>query len=466
MSLQRREIPVQLVLPVNMAQTASWANVVHKVSRVSKVSPDPSAPLVITVPRVNVVCLDKRDPRVTLVSMVRPVPPDLRVWLVLMVPRVNEESLDTEENQVSWDHQDDPAVLEPQETQVKLVKQAWLVSQVLRDLLETLAALVCLVLPASPARLDPKAPKENLVLKVVLAQLASPVQLVPPANVDCPVYLDPQVQMASVDKLELQENLVHKASVELRVPPDPWVCLAPMAPLVPLVTLVRLALMASLDPQVLVDAQETKAHPVLQDPPVPPAPLVCLDPLARLVPLAPLENVVTVVRLDLRVWRELLAHVESLVPLALRVKRERLVPPDLREPRVTVVSSVCKVCLVPLVLLVTRVYPVLLVPLVLLVSLVKRVLLVAMVVWVSKVSWVPLVLVVPLVRKVAMVLLVHLVHLVPLVLLVSPWVMTPLPWLPCLVRVNPRALTHSRATTQTFQHVSWARKSPTTSAAT
>lgn len=140
--------------------------------------------------------------------------------------------------------------------------------------------------------------------------------------------------------------------------------------------------------------------------------------------LAQQENEEIAEKLDLRAWRDLLVLEASLAHLAFKARRETLVQQDRREPRVTAVLVVSRVCPVPLVLLVTRVFLALLVPLVHPASLAPRVRLDATEVLVSKVSWVPPVPAVLLAKTAPQVPQVLLVLLVRLVLLVSPWATT------------------------------------------
>lgn len=416
--------------------------------------------------RASVVFPDRRDRKEILDQWASPAPPVPRVCPASTVPRDNAERAVNEANLVSWVHLGDlapPVLLDLQENRVHLV---WLATLASRALLETQDALAFQVHLVSLVPLDPRVPRVRPVPRAVLVKLESLVLLDLQENVAFLVYLAHLAHLVSVDKPVLGESLVQKESVALKVPSAHLVSLVPPAPSARPATLAPLVQMASPDRPVSLDAQVTK------DPPDPLDKLAALDRLAypdllaRPDLLAQRENEETAEKPDLRAWRDLLALGASLAHLAFRARRETLVQQDRKEPRVTVVLLVSRVCLVHLVLLVTKVFLVLLVPLVPLVSLVPKVHLDAMEALVSRVLWVLPVPVVLLAKTDLQVPQVLLVLLVRLVLLVNPWVMTQSPWRPSSTGTRPRDLTRCREMTPKSRPASSARRSRTTSAAT
>lgn len=375
--------------------------------------------------------------------------------------RDSEVKLVNEENPVLWVPQDD---LAPQEHLAhKVTKDLRVVVEALesRELLVTLAGPVYPDHPVSPALLDQRVPRVNLVPRVVPAQWVSQVLLVQLESVGCLVYPAHLDLLVSEERLALLENPVWKANVVTKVPS---VLLAYLVPLVPSAPLATLDLPArTVNPVLLVFlvVLETRAHKVplvlraALDPPV------YLDPLVLPDPLDPLESVEIVERLVHRVWRAplvLAANPERQVHRERKETQEHKVP---KVPRDTVVSLVFRVFPELRVLLVTKVYLALLALQARLASPAPRVLLVVTEALVLRVSWVHLVRVVLVVKKVLVVLPVHPVLPDLLVHLVRLWVtITMLCW-PYLDRDRPRAQIPFRATTPTFRRVSSAKKSPT-----
>jgi len=422
-------------------------NEVLRVSKVFRASLDHLDHLDPVAPKVNVVCLDRKEVKVILDLVAHPESKVLKVWLVSWEQRDNVVQLATEENLVLWDLLDDLELLVPLVTLEMLVCPVLVETQGSKELLEIKDALVSLALLDNLVPLDLKVPKERVALKDALDPLDSLDPQEPLVNVDFLVFLDHQVPLDNVVLWVLLENLVWKASVVQKVLQVP---------------------LALLDPQDLSDLKVKLVCPVLMESVVPPEFLVALvikdlqDPLAWLVALdlvdfpahqALLVLLVLLVReetearWDPKVWKVLLAPVENLAHPEYRERRETLAKLDPKEPRDIEVSWDSKVYLVHRVLVVTKVYPVFLVLLVLVVNLVPRVPQVAMEVLVYKVSWVPQVHVVHMVRKVVLVHLVPLVLLVHLDLLASLWVTMLRRWLPFSAKDRTRALTHCREMT-------------------
>lgn len=374
--------------------------------------------------RASVVFPDRRDRKEILDQWASLAPPVPRDCPASTVPRDNAERAVSEVNLVSWVHLGDlapPVLLDLQENRVQLV---WLATLASRAPLETQDALAFQGHQVSLVPLDPKVPRVRPVPRAESVKLESLVLLDLQENVAFLVCLARLAHLVSVDKPVLGESLAQKESAALKVPSAHLVLLVPPAPLAHLETLALLVQMASPDPPVFLDAQETKDPPDPLDKLAALDPLVCPDLRARPDLLAQQENEEIAEKLDLRAWRDLLVLEASLAHLAFKARRETLVQQDRREPRVTAVLLVSRVCPVPLVLLVTRVFLALLVPLVHPASLAPRVRLDATEVLVSKVSWVPPVPAVLLAKTAPQVPQVLLVLLVRLVLLVSPWATT------------------------------------------
>lgn len=436
---------------------------VHKVFKASLDHLDHQDPM---APKDSVVCLDRREDKVTLELLVNLASKVLRVWLVSWELRDNVVTLATVDSLVLWDLLDDLEQLVPLETLEMLV---------CLDLEELLVSKDPLVIKedlVSPALLDSLVPqelkdlKERVALRVALDLLDSLDPQVLQEIVDFLVFLAHQVLLVNVVLWALLVNLVWKENVVQKVLQAPLVLLDPLDLLDLKETAVCLELMENVVPLVFLVVLVTK------DPQDPLAQLAAPDLLdfpahqALLVQLDLQEKEVTEVRWDPKVWKALLDHEANLVHPEHKERKETLVNLDLKELKDIVVSWVYKVSLVHRVPEVTKVFLVCLVPLVLVVNLVLRVPQVAMEVLVYKVSWVPQVLVVPLVRKVDLVHLVPQDLLVHLDLLASLWATMLRRWLPFLVKASPRAPTHYKEMTRKYPLDSSERRLLTTNAET
>lgn len=230
------------------------------------------------------------------------------------------------------------------ETQVDLAHRAQLV---LRDLLVIQAGQACLDLLGSLELLGQKDPRERLVQMVVLVLLVNQVLLAQQESEVCLAYLVHLVLLAVKENEATVVKLVLRVSEVMRVPSVHRVLLVQLVQLVFLAKVVLLVLMASLDLLVFLAAPETRVPRDLLAHRVVLVHLVCLVLLALQDQLVPLENAESEEKLVPRVWRALVVPEESQELLGLRVRREKLATPALREPRVTKVSLVCKVFLEP-----------------------------------------------------------------------------------------------------------------------
>lgn len=415
-------------------------------------------------PKDSVVCLDRKEVRVTLECLVHLESKVLRVWLVSWELKDSVVQLETEERLALWDLLDDLELLVPLVILVMPVCKVALETQVSKEPPEIKDALVFLDLLDNLVPPDLKDQRERVVLKDALDLLDSLDPQVLLVNVDFLVFLGHQAPLDNVVLWVLLANLVWKENVvqkDLQVPMvllDPQdhsdlkvivVCPELMASVVPLVFLVALVIKDPQDLPALLAALDLVDFPAHQDL------LVLLDLQVREA---------TEVRWDPKVWKVLLVHVVNLVHLEYRERRETLANLDPKEPRDTEDLWVYKVYLVHRVQEVIKVFPVFLVPPVLAVSLVPRDLQDVMEALVYKVLWVPQVPVVPVVRKVNLVHLVLLVLLDHQALLASLWDTMLRRWLPFLAKASPRAPTHYKETTLNYLPDFLERRSPMTNA--
>lgn len=310
-----------------------------------------------------------------------------------------------------------------------------------RDSLVTMVALALLDHLGNLEHLVLKDKRVNKVAKALSAQLDSLDLKVRPVTAVCLVCLDPSVLLELADNADQLVKLDPLVDPEMKDLLDPLVWLDLSVLLAHLVSLDLKVPLVKKDPLVSLVVTETRDHLVLSARWVLPDLLVFLEPLDHLDLLDLLVSAVPSEKLAPWVLKDLRARAVNQVPQDLKENVENVVSLELREPRVTVVSSVCKDFLALSVLKeigdrwVSLVHPVRAA------SLDLRALLVVTEVLDPRVSWDHLDLVV---RQESLVNLDLLAPLVPLdlpVLLVSRWATMLLLWLQFLDRVRPRDLT-------------------------